>query len=64
MTPMRAAAPSPSGALTPAPGDDGLSDHSAFAGRLLDILEENQESYITSKQLFDKLVRAMVGAEG
>ena len=49
---------------TPAPGDDGLSDHSAFAGRLLDILEENQESYITSKQLFDKLARAMVWAEG
>lgn len=53
-----------SGALTPVTGDAGLSDHSAFAGRLLDILEENQESYITSKQLFDKLARAMVGAEG
>ena len=35
-----------------------------FAGRLLDILEDNQESYITSKQLFDKLARALVGAEG
>lgn len=53
-----------SGAQTPVPEDGGRGDHSAFAGRLLDILKDNQESYITSKQLFDKLARALVGAEG
>ena len=53
-----------SGVQTPMPDNGGLAEHSAFADRLLAILEDNQESYITSKQLYDKLARALVGAEG
>ena len=53
-----------SGTLTPVPDGRGTGEHSAFADRLLTILEENQESYITSKQLFEMLSQTLVGAEG
>jgi uncharacterized caspase-like protein len=53
-----------SGVQTPKATDDGLGEHSVFTDSLLTILEGNQESYITSKQLYDKLARALVGAEG
>ncbi len=52
-----------SGVQTPKAGGDGLGEHSAFADGLLAILEDNQDSYITSKQLYDKLARALVGEE-
>ena len=42
----------------------GLGECSAFADGLLAMLEDNQDSYIASKQLYDKLARVLVGAEG
>ncbi len=49
-----------SGVSTPT-SNEGSGGHSVFAWELLTILEENQDTYITSQQLFDRLSRALVG---
>ena len=47
-----------SGVATPT-ADDKSGNHSVFAYSLLKVLRENREPYITSKQLFEKLARAL-----
>ena len=49
-----------SGVSTPT-SNESSGGHSVFAWELVAILEQNQDPYITSQQLFDRLSRALVG---